>query len=199
MPKQYDRAYFDRWYRDPRHRIGSRADLERQVLLALALAEAVRGAPVTSVLDIGAGEGRWQPVLQRLRPGSRYAGVEPSAWAVRRWGGRRNLREGGFAALDELGLEGPFDLVVCADVLHYLPTPTIRAGLPTLAGLVGGVAYCPVFTAGDALDGDREGFHRRRGSTYRALFAAAGLVPIGMHGWTTPLLAETLAELERSG
>jgi len=197
MTKRYDRQYFDRWYRHPAHRIGSAADLERQVALAVAMSEAVLGRPVESVLDIGAGEGRWQPVLQRLRPGSRYAGIEPSEWAVARWGRRRNLRAGGLTVLDQLGLDGPFDLVVCADVLHYLPTPALRRGLPLLAEQVGGLAFCPLFTAEDQIDGDREDFQRRRASTYRRLFAEAGLHQVGMHGWVGESTAMTLATLER--
>lgn len=198
MPKHYDRKYFDRWYRDPEHRIGTAADLERTVHLAVAIAESVLGHEIASVLDVGAGEGRWQPVLQRARPGSRYAGVDPSEWAVRRWGRRRNLREGSMATLDQLGLDGPFDLVVCADVLHYLTTPMLRRGLAALARQVGGVAYCPLFTAEDEIDGDRDGFQRRRASTYRRAFAEAGLVPLGMHAWTTGAHGATLAALERA-
>ncbi|MDZ4259317.1 MAG: class I SAM-dependent methyltransferase [Gemmatimonadales bacterium] len=195
--KNYDQSYFDHWYRNPRHRIGSRADLERSVALAVALAEGVLGREIESVLDVGAGEGRWQPVLQRLRPGSRYAGVEPSEWAVRRWGQRRNLRQGSLLDLAELGLEGPFDLVICADVLHYLPTAVLRRGLRALADQVGGVAFCPLFTVEDSIDGDREEFQRRRASTYRRCFAEAGLIAVGMHGWTTSTIAASLARLER--
>ena len=198
MAKHYDRAYFDRWYRHPSHRIGSGADLERQVGLAVAMAEAVLGRPMTSVLDVGAGEGRWQPVLQALRPGSRYAGVEPSEWAVSRWGRRRNLRVGDLTTLDQLGLQGPFDLVVCADVLHYLPTPLLRRGLPILAEQVGGLAFCPLFTVEDQIDGDRQDFQRRRAATYRRLFAEAGLHQVGMHGWVGEDTAIMLATLEMS-
>jgi SAM-dependent methyltransferase len=199
MAKRYDRAYFDRWYRHPSHRIGSAADLERQVALAVAMAESVLGRPITSVLDVGAGEGRWQPVLQALRPGSRYAGVEPSEFAVARWGRRRNLRRGDLTTLDQLGLDGPFDLVICADVLHYLPTVMLRRGLPLLAREVGGLAYCPLFTAEDQIDGDHEEFQRRRATTYRRHFEAAGLVAVGLHGWVPVAVAEDLATLERGG
>jgi predicted TPR repeat methyltransferase len=198
MPKRYDREYFDRWYRHPAHRIGSAADLARHVALAVAMAEAVLGRAIESVLDVGAGEGRWQPQLQALRPGSRYAGVEPSEWAVSRWGRRRNLRMGDLTSLDQLGLQGPFDLVICADVMHYLPTAVLRRGLPRLAEQVGGLAFCPLFTVEDQIDGDREGFQRRRASTYRRLFAEAGLHQVGMHGWVGEEAASTLATLELS-
>ncbi len=66
--KVYDRAYFDKWYRSRRHAVGQRADLVRQVTFAVAAAEMVLAQPIASVLDLGAGEGRWQPILRRLAP-----------------------------------------------------------------------------------------------------------------------------------
>ena len=36
--KEYDRAYFDRWYRNPRHRVKSEAELRRKVAMIVALA-----------------------------------------------------------------------------------------------------------------------------------------------------------------
>lgn len=199
MSKRYDRAYFDKWYRDPRHRVGSRARLLREISFVVGVTEQLLERPLKSVLDVGAGEGRWQPVLQQLRPGSRYAGVEPSAWAVSRWGSRRNLRQGDLASLDTLGLDGPFDLVVCADVLHYLPTPALREGMAALVPYIGGVAYLPTFAAEDEIAGDRVGFQRRRAASYRAVHRAAGLVPVGLHLYLTRGRAKDLAALERPG
>lgn len=197
MTKRYDQAYFDRWYRDRRHAIGSRGDLARTVGFAVAVTEQFLARPLRSVLDIGAGEGRWQPVLSRLRPGVRYAGVDSSEWAVARWGRRRNLRLGAIDRLEELGLEGPCDLLVAADVLHYLPTPTLRRALPRLHALTGGVAFLPTFAAGDASEGDHVGFQPRRAATYRRLLADAGFLSIGMHAWIRADRADDLAALER--
>lgn len=196
-PKRYERAYFDKWYRDPAHRVGSRARLTREIACVVAMVEQLQGRPLRSVLDIGAGEGRWQPVLQSLRPGSRYAGVEPSEWAVARWAARRNLRRGDLDTLDELGLDGIWDLVVCADVLHYLPTPALRRGLAALVPRVGTLAYLPTFTTSDDIDGDRVGFQRRSAAVYRKCFAEAGLVAVGLHGYQPKGLARELAALER--
>jgi SAM-dependent methyltransferase len=192
--KQYNRAYFDRWYRQ--RRIGSPADLRRVVALAVALTEQLLARPLRSVLDVGAGEGRWQPLLHHLRPGVRYAGVDSSRWATAKWGVRRNLRFGSIETLDQLGLDGPFDLVVASDVLHYLDTPTLRAGLAQLVPQVGGLAFLPTFTAADEIDGDRAHFQRRSAATYRRLFRSAGLVPLGMYAWTLPGPARQLAKLE---
>lgn len=197
MTKRYDQAYFDKWYRDPRHRVGSRTKLLREIGCAVAVTEQLLDRSLQSVLDVGAGEGRWQPLLQELRPGSRYAGVEPSAYAVARWGRRRNLRQGTLESLDALGLDGPFDLVVCADVLHYLTTPALRRALTALVPFVGGAAYLPTFAAEDDIAGDRVEFQRRRSASYRTLFREAGLVPIGLHLYVTRPRARELAALER--
>jgi SAM-dependent methyltransferase len=193
--KRYDRAYFDRWYRV--RRIASHADLLRAVALAVALTEQVLARPLQSVLDVGAGEGRWQPALARLRPKARYAGVDSSRWAVSRWGARRNLRLGSIDALEHLGFDSPFDLIIAADICHYLPTTVLQRGVRQIAGLLGGVAFVPTFTADDAIEGDRAEFQRRRASTYRRIFAAAGLVPIGMHAWVRRATRANLSTLER--
>lgn len=196
--KRYDRAYFDRWYRDPRHAELRPAELRREAQLAVALAEWVLGRPLRSVLDVGAGEGRWRAPLRRLRPRIEYLGIEPSAWAVERWGARRNLRRGDLGSLHLLGLPGPFDLVVCADVLHYLPGREVRDGLLRLAPFVGGVAFCPTYTGRDGVVGDLGEFKASRGSMrYRRAFANAGLVQVAPHAWVPRDLAEGLAELER--
>jgi SAM-dependent methyltransferase len=192
--KRYDRAYFDRWYRD--RRIGSPADLARTIALAIAVTEQVLARPLRSVLDVGAGEGRWQPALRRLRPEARYAGVDASTWAVARWGRRRNLRFGAIDALDQLGLDGPFDLIVVADMLHYVPGPVLRRGIDQVVALLAGVAFLPTFTAHDEIEGDRAEFQRRTALTYRRVFANAGLMPLGMHAWTLRARKQEFADLE---
>lgn len=183
MAKRYDRAYFDRWYRDPGYRVGMRGDLERTVHLAVAVTEYVLGRRLRSVLDVGCGEGRWQPVLQRLRPGSRYAGVDPSPYVVRRFGRRRNIRQGSIDHLDGLGLDPTYDLVACCDVLHYLDRRSLERALPALATYVGGVAYLELYTSADELEGDLRGFYRRPPATYRSLLTASGLVACGLQCW----------------
>lgn len=195
--KRYDKGYFDRWYRDPRHAIGTRTDLQREVHFALAATEQILARPLRSVLDVGAGEGRWQPILHRLRPRARYAGVDSSEWAISRWGRQRNLRLGSIESLDALGLDGPFDLVVVADVLHYLTAPVLRRAVAQVAPLIAGVAYMPTFTRHDGSDGDHIGFQRRAAVVYQRAFAVHEIVPIGLHLWTRAVLARDLSALEQ--
>lgn len=194
--KRYDRAYFDRWYRDPRRRIEPAVDLRRRVAMAVSITERFLGRAIRTALDVGCGEGRWRAELRRLRPRVAYLGVEPSQYAVERFGRRRNLIRGGFGELPELDLGGPFDLVVCADVLHYVDDAELERGLPALAAVVGGAAYLEVLTAEDPVEGDRRALRLRPAAAYRAALRRLGLAPVGCHVWLCRELAERAAELE---
>lgn len=197
--KRYDRAYFDRWYRDPRRRIDAPGELRRRVAMAVAITERFLGRAVRSVLDVGCGEGRWRAELRRLRPRLDYLGVEPSEYAVERFGRRRNLIRGGFGELPELDLGGPFDLVVCADVLHYVDDRELDRGLPALGAAVGGAAYLEVLTSAEAVEGDRRRLRLRPPSHYERRFRSLGLTGVGCHVWLARELAEAPAALERRG
>jgi len=169
------------------------------VALAVAASELVLGRKLSSVLDVGCGEGRWQPVLQRMRPGSRYAGIDGSSYAVSRFGRRRNIRLGRLDRLEEAGVTGPYDLVVCSDVLHYVPSTEARRGLVTMAGLAGGVLFLEAYSGHDDITGDMEGFIRRPAATYRRWIRDAGLVPLGLHCYVTREAVSDLADLELPG
>ena len=67
----YDQAYFEKWYRNPRHRVKTVAELARQVAFVLHTAEWVLARPVRSVLDVGCGEGQWRAALRKHRPSIR--------------------------------------------------------------------------------------------------------------------------------
>lgn len=198
-PKTYDQAYFDRWYRHPRHRIGGAADLDRRVRMVVAVAEYVLERPLRSVLDVGCGEGRWRAPLRRARPGIEYIGVDSSAYVVARFGRSRGIRAGSLGSLSEAGLPGPFDLVVCADMLHYVPLAELRRGIASVRALTGGVAFLEALTTADGVAGDTAGFQRRSAAVYRRLFHEAGLAQCGPHCWTGGDSAARLAALERVG
>ncbi|KRA21288.1 class I SAM-dependent methyltransferase [Lysobacter sp. Root604] len=197
MSKQYDRDYFQRWYRDPE--IGGRARLERKVALAVASAEYHLERPIRSVLDIGAGEAAWRAPLLKLRPKLRYLGFDSSEYAVAHHGARRNLHYAHFGDFETLRPCPPVDLLVCSDVLHYLTPRELERGLPGLAELCGGVAFLETFTREDGVDGDTVGFKRRPARYYRERFQAVGFAPLGSHLWLAPALREGAAALETAG
>jgi len=195
--KRYDRRYFEHWYRSSAARIGGRARLARKVRLAVSAAEYVLNRPIATVLDVGCGEAPWRAELRRLRPAVGYTGVDSSPYVVRRFGRARNIRLGHAGALEEARLEGPYDLVVCADVLHYLPTADVRLALASMHFLAGGLAFIEAFTSADAIEGDHAGFQRRTPVAYRRLFAGAGFVPVGLHLYVPRIVARGLVALER--
>ena len=196
--KRYDRDYFEKWYRDPRHRVSTGAAVARKVRMALGVADYLLGRPVRRVLDVGCGEGAWLLALRRIRPTIAYVGVDPSDYAVRRFGAARNLRRGTFATLERVAGPGPFDLVVCCDVLQYVGDEELGGGLAQLAGLLGGVAFLEAYTTADAVEGDLRGWHARTPAAYRAHFRAAGLTACGLHCYAAAPVAARTAALERA-
>ncbi|HVG25036.1 MAG TPA: methyltransferase domain-containing protein [Thermoanaerobaculia bacterium] len=197
MTKQYDRAYFDRWYRNRTTRVSSHAEVRRKVSLAVASAEYFLHRPIRSVLDVGCGEGAWLPHLRALRRGVRYLGFDSSEYVVERFGKSRNIHQATFGDLPSLDL-GVHDLVVCSDVMHYVPDRELRAGINAIAEATDGVAYLEVLTKEDDIVGDLHGFLRRPAAFYRTLFTKAGMRAAGPYLWLSPAFADAVAELERS-
>lgn len=196
MPKRYDRDYFEKWYRDPKHAVTSAAALRRKVALAVATAEYYLGREVRNVLDVGCGEAVWRKPLRDLRPQVEYLGLDSSEYVVARYGAARNIRLASFGQLGELRFDREFDLIVCSDVLHYVPTGELRRGLRGIAEMLAGVAFLELFTSSDEPEGDRHGFHHRTAKWYLSTFAEAGLVACGSHCYLAQRLTESVAALE---
>jgi len=198
MPKSYDRDYFDKWYRDPRHSVASPAELRRKVAMAVALAEYYLGRPIRNVLDVGCGEAPWRAPLRALRPGIEYRGLDASEYVVARYGRSRNVGLARFGQLEQLRFDTRFDLIVCTDVLHYLKPAEIRAGLQGIGEMLEGVAFIEVFTSRDDVAGDHDGFVSRPPAWYLREFGRVGLLPCGSHCYLGPRLEHHVAALERA-
>ncbi|NDK39905.1 class I SAM-dependent methyltransferase [Pseudoxanthomonas gei] len=195
MQKQYDETYFQHWYRSGD--IGGPQRLARKVALAVSCAEYYLERPIRTVLDIGCGEGAWRAPLLKLRPKLRYLGFDSSEFAIAKHGRRRNLHYASFADFGMLRPCAPVDLLVCADVLHYLPTRELQRGLPGLGELCGGVAFLEAFTREDEYEGDQVGFQPRTAAWYRKQFNAQGLLSVGSHCWLAQGLGDQLSALEK--
>lgn len=167
--------------------------------MVLGVSEYLLGRTVRTVLDVGCGEARWRAPLRRARPGIEYVGVDSSRYVMERFGRSRNIRLGTLGTLSEIGLEAPFDLVVCADMLHYVPLAELKHGLGSLASLTAGVAFLEALTTADGVGGDTRGFQRRSATVYRRLYEAVGFRQCGPHCWAGPGLAEGMAALEGAG
>ena len=194
MTKRYDRNYFDKWYRG-RDRVNTAAEVRRKVTLAVAETEYFLRRTLRSVLDVACGEGAWFPHVKALRPRASYRGLDPSDYAVAAFGRERHIEKGSLR--DVARLEGTFDLVVCADALHYIDDDEIADALPHVASVAGGVLWLEVLTREDSIVGDMEGLIRRPAAWYRQSFAAAGLTQVGSYMWLAPPLRDDPAALER--
>lgn len=175
----------------------SPVELLRQVRFVLHTAEWVLGRSVRTVLDVGAGEGNWQPVLRKLRPRVLYDGVDPSAYAIARYGARRGLLLGGIEQLDELPLRKSYDLVVCCGMLNYLDAAQFTGGITQVAARTGGVAYLEIFADGDAFEGDTQWPAPKAAGWYQRTLRRAGLLPIGMQCYVAKAAQGRIARMER--
>jgi len=197
MPKKYDEAYFDRWYRG-RARIGAEPDVRRKVAMAVSIAEFFLRRTIRNAIDIGCGEAPWFVHLRDLRPKVRYVGYDPGDYAVAEFGASRNVRRGAFGDVGSLKIRERFDLVICADVLHYLQDDEIVRGLPALVRLMRGAAFLEVLTREDDVVGDTVGLMRRPASWYRDVFSSAGLTAVGPYTWIGESLADNSTSLEKA-
>jgi SAM-dependent methyltransferase len=198
MTKKYDREYFERWYHQDETRVNSPAEVRMKVALAVTMTEYFIRRPIRTVLDVGCGEGAWLPHLRTLRPRIQYSGLDSSDYAVERYGTSRNIRRATFGDLPSLDL-GVYDLVVCSDVMHYVPDDEIRAGVPALAAATDGLAFLEVLTKEDDIFGDLHALIQRPAAWYRKLFTRAGMTFAGPYCWLSPAFRDGLAGMEVPG
>ena len=198
--REYDRRYFDKWYRNPRYRVKSPHELARQVAFVVSAAEHILGRAIHTVLDVGCGEGNWLAPLRRLRPRLQYTGVDSSEYVVSRFGASRNIRLGTIDSLDRMRLRKEYDLILCVGMLNYLDPAQLRTGLAHLYELANGVVYLELFTSADqGVFGDTRGTRLRSPAWYRARIREARFLSCGMHCYIPDWLREQTAALERCG
>lgn len=196
MSKHYDLAYFDRWYRNSKHERNSPALLERKVHMAVSLAEYYLERPIRTVLDVGCGEAVWRAPLLKIRPKLNYRGVDSSEYAVSRFGRTRNIAFADFGQLEQLRFGAPVDLLVCSDVMHYIPDAQLKRGLKGFPELCGGLAFLEIWSKEDDIIGDKIGFIERPAKWYRNQFAKAGFTGCGSHSYLSTELHTSAAALE---
>ena len=194
--KQYDRAYFDKWYRSWDNKVSTAAEVRRKVAMAVSISEYFLRRPLRSVLDIGCGEAAWLPHLRSMRQRIAYQGLDPSDYVVSRFGKSRNIRKASFADLPQLDLGTTYDLVICSDVLHYVDEASIPAGIAAINRFAHGAAYIEVLTKEDDVIGDLDGLEQRPAAYYRKLLTKAGFVGVGPYTWLSPAISDIAAQLE---
>jgi SAM-dependent methyltransferase len=188
----FDRDYYQRFYFNPRTAVTSRAEMRARARLIAACVQYV-GLPVGRILDAGCGVGLLRAPLKRALRTADYIGLEFSEYLCRRYG----WRQGSIATLRT---RERFDLVICYDVLQYLPAAQARRAIANLARVCRGALYFGALTLEDWRDNcDQTRTDRipglRRGAWYRRELARA-FTPMGCGMWLKRGLPVTLWNLD---
>jgi len=138
---KFDAGFYQRYYRDPETRVASREDALRLGRLICAFTSYL-GFSVRRALDAGCGLGHMRKAVREYFPRARYVGLDPSEYLSRRHGWVRG-------SIAEYKPQAPFDLVICHDVLQYLPDREAARALANLARLCRGAMYFSVLTVED--------------------------------------------------
>jgi SAM-dependent methyltransferase len=191
----FDRAYYQRYYFNPRTAVTSRAEARNRARLIAAHAQYI-GLPVRRILDMGCGTGMLRAPLLRALPRASYTGVETSEYLCKRYGWDQGLVQGYCSAR-------PFDLVICYDVVQYLDAPTARRAIDNLAQLCRGMLYFTALTRKDWYENcDRSrtdsAVHLRTAKWYRAVLRR-NFKDIGSGFWLRCGAPLTVWDLESGG
>jgi len=139
--ERFDRAYYARFYENPRTRVSDAGQVDRLAGFVCGYLGYL-GITVRRILDLGCGIGLWQKPLARRFPDARYVGVEYSAYLCERYGFVRG------SAVD-FRAKQPFDLVVCQGVLPYLASKDAKRAIDNMARLCRGALYLEAVTRDD--------------------------------------------------
>lgn len=140
-PLLFDAGFYQRYYVDPRTRVASHADAVRLGRFICAYTEYL-GFTVQQVLDAGCGLGHLKAPVREYFPRAGYVGLESSDYLCRKYGWV-------CGSIADYRPAAPFDLVLCHDVLQYLPEREAARALSNLARLCRGALYFSVLTAED--------------------------------------------------
>jgi len=138
---RFDRAYYQRYYFNPRTAVASRSEVRARARLIAAFT-AHAGLPVRRILDAGCGTGQLRAALKRQLPRAQYVALESSDYLCERYGWVHGR-------IEEFRAPAPFDLVVCYDVLQYLPAGAAERALANFGRLCRGVLYFTALTRFD--------------------------------------------------
>ena len=161
---RFDSAYFRKFYRDRKTRVVTQGEMQARAALIAAILKQVQ-IPVRRILDAGCGIGLLRKPFADLLPRARYTGLEFSEYLCTTYGWEQG-------SIADYRPPEPFDLVICYDVLQYLPDREAARALANLARLTRAVVYVSALTREDWLHNcDRSrtdrAVHLRPGAWYR--------------------------------
>ncbi|XOV83146.1 MAG: class I SAM-dependent methyltransferase [bacterium] len=143
----FDAAYYQRYYHNPKTRAVSPEEQQRQVAFIAAYLRYLT-VDVASIVDIGCGIGTFLAHFQKEYPDAACHGVEFSTYLCEQHG----WQYGSVVDVDT----PPADLVVCNDVLAYLDKNACAQAIHHLADLSQSALYLSVMTSEDIDNVDTE-------------------------------------------
>jgi SAM-dependent methyltransferase len=189
----FSAAYFRKFYLDAATRVVTAAEMRsRAALIASALKQCQ--IPVRRILDAGCGIGLLQKPFEEFLPGARYTGLEASEYLCSRFGWTHG-------SIVDFAARTPFDLVICYDVLQYLPDAQAARAIVNLSRLSRAAIYVSALTTEDWRENcDRSrtdrAVHLRAGAWYRRRLNK-GFHYVGFGIWIRRDVTAILWEMER--
>jgi len=134
MPdNQFDAAFYQRFYVNPRTRVTTREEMTRRAGAVAALVKQLE-LPVRRILDAGCGLGLMRTATLKAFAGANYTGIEVSEHLCKRYDWTQ-------ASLATYRPRARFDLILCYDVLQYLTDRDAARALVNLGKLCRGALY----------------------------------------------------------
>lgn len=193
MRQRFDKAYYDRYYRNPRTRATTPAAVRRQAAFIAAYLRHLE-VPVRRVLDVGCGTGNLLRALGRAFPGASTRGIEYSDYLCARYGWEPG-------SVVDLDTGRTADLAICNDVLGYLDDRTCAKALENLSAVAEGALYLGVLTREDLplCDPERtDGSQIARPLNWYRRRLEADFLPVGGGLFLRKPLSVTVWHLERA-
>jgi 2-polyprenyl-3-methyl-5-hydroxy-6-metoxy-1,4-benzoquinol methylase len=160
----FSAAYFRKFYLDAATRVVTPAEMRSRAALIAGVLRQCQ-IPVRRILDAGCGIGLLRKPLKELLPRARYVGLEASEYLCGRFGWTPG-------SIVDFATREPYDLVICYDVLQYLPDAEAARAIATLSRLSRAALYVSALTTEDWHENcDRSrtdrAVHLRAGAWYR--------------------------------
>jgi trans-aconitate methyltransferase len=138
---RFDEDYYRRHYFDESTRVAGPEQFERLARFILAYLDHL-DVEVSTVLELGAGVGRFKEAIVKIDPSLEYEGVETSEYACRAFGWTQG-------SVVDFVPEEPADLVVCQGVLQYVGDREIGRAIKNLGKVTETALYLEALTVED--------------------------------------------------
>jgi 2-polyprenyl-3-methyl-5-hydroxy-6-metoxy-1,4-benzoquinol methylase len=194
LSNNFNLAYFRKFYLNAATRVVTAAEMRSRAALIAGVLKQCQ-IPVRSILDAGCGIGLMRKPFKELLPRARYVGLEASQYLCTRFGWIQG-------SITDFAQRVPFDLVVCYDVLQYLPDLQAARAIVNMAKLTRAALYVSALTTEDWRENcDRSrtdrAVHLRSGAWYRRRLNKSFRY-VGFGIWVRKNVTAILWEMERA-